>query len=139
VVDALIVTEVVEATVVVDAENVTDVVPAGTVTELGTVVLGSLEVKETDRPPAGALPLRVTVPVELEPPVTVVGFKVSPVKLGAFTVKVADLLALFRVPVIVTDVALATGVVVTLNVAEVAPPRTVTFVGTVPAALLAWS
>ena len=52
--------------------------PAGTVTLGGTVatVVSWLE-SATTRPPAGAAPLSVTVPVELSPPITVAGLSES--------------------------------------------------------------
>ena len=55
--------------------------PNGTVTVLGTVTeLVELEV-ETGVPPIPAGPLRVIVPVELVPPTTVVGDKLSEMRL----------------------------------------------------------
>ena len=51
----------------------TDDCPAGTVTVAGTWAAGSLELKVTTVPPVGAVPVRVTVPVELVPPVTELG------------------------------------------------------------------
>ena len=43
----------------------------------------------TVKPPAGAVLLIVTVPVEAAPPLTVVGFNVTPVTVGAVTVRFA--------------------------------------------------
>ena len=52
--------------------------PAGTVTLAGTVATPVLLLeRETTAPPLGAGPLRITVPVEDVPPVTLVGFSVS--------------------------------------------------------------
>ena len=48
---------------------------AGTVTELGTVAAGLELARVTTAPPAGAGPVRLTVPVEFCPPVTLDGFK----------------------------------------------------------------
>jgi hypothetical protein len=49
---------------------------------------------ETVEPPEGAAELRVTVPVELFPPVTLVGFRVTDETVGeelpGFTVKLVD-------------------------------------------------
>jgi hypothetical protein len=42
----------------------------------------------TESPPVAAGPLKVTVPVEAVPPVTVVGAKTTDVTVGAFTVNV---------------------------------------------------
>jgi len=48
--------------------------PAATVTEVATVAAAWSEVKLTTKPPAGALPVRVTVPVDGLPPTRLVGF-----------------------------------------------------------------
>lgn len=53
--------------------NVAVVAPAATETELGTVALALLDVNVTVVPLGPAAPLRVTVPVEEDPPTTVVG------------------------------------------------------------------
>ena len=74
-----------------------EVVSYGTVTLPGTVAAEGLLpvlVSATTVPPAGAYPLRVTVPVDVElaaPPTTLVGFKVKDVRPVAtgFTVSVA--------------------------------------------------
>jgi hypothetical protein len=42
--------------------KLTEAEPAGTVTEDGTVTVALLEASETEMPPEGALPLKVTVP-----------------------------------------------------------------------------
>jgi hypothetical protein len=47
--------------------------PAGTVRLAGTVLAVELSLSETDTPPAGAAPLKVTVPVEELPPATLAG------------------------------------------------------------------
>ena len=50
------------------------VAPAATVTLKGTVAAAVLSlVRETAAPPLGAGPLRVTVPIEGDPPVTLIG------------------------------------------------------------------
>ena len=51
--------------------------PAATVTVAGTVALAELEVSATTDPPVGAAELRVTVAVEVKPPVTLVGDNVK--------------------------------------------------------------
>lgn len=68
------------------------VAPAATVTEVGTVATPVFPlVSVTTAPPAGALPVSVTVPVEFAlPPTTVVGFSVSVETLGAVTVSVPE-------------------------------------------------
>ena len=64
-------------TVLVVTENVALVDPAGTVT-LGTTTWATpvlLLTRVTTAPPVGAGALRVTVPVEELPPMTLVGFR----------------------------------------------------------------
>ena len=68
----------------VDTVNVTDERPAGTVTVGGTVARVGLElVTVTTTPPAGAASVKRIVPVELTPPVTVLGRSVSDRSAGA--------------------------------------------------------
>jgi hypothetical protein len=81
--DAVIVTLVVLETARVETVKVALVVPAGTVTVLGTVAtLGLLLLRFTTNPPDGAGAVRVTVPVLLLPPTTLVGFSVRLLRLG---------------------------------------------------------
>ena len=69
------------------------VAPAATVIEAGTCATTPLLVpRETEIPPVGALPLRVTVPVELLPPSRDVGDKLTDCARGGFTVRFADAL-----------------------------------------------
>jgi len=88
----LIVAVTADATAVVETENVAVVFPEATVTEAGTVtpleVL--LLVSVTDVPLVGAELVSVTVPVELVPPVTVVGLKVTLESDGAVALTVND-------------------------------------------------
>ena len=73
------------------AVNVTPVLPAGIVTEAGTVAAPVLLlVNVTTIPAGGAGPVRVTVPVEFVPPVTVVGLRLSAFNAGRDTVNVAE-------------------------------------------------
>jgi hypothetical protein len=66
------------------------VLPEGTVTEVGTVAVAVLLlVRPTAIPPVGAGPFNVTVPVELVPPVTVVGLKLTELRAGGVTVNPA--------------------------------------------------
>jgi hypothetical protein len=63
--------------------------PPATVTLAGTVATEVLLlVRVTTAPPLGAKPLRVTVPVELFPPVTVDGLSETDVRLDGLTVSV---------------------------------------------------
>lgn len=58
--------------------NVVVVLPAGTVTVAGTWAAAVLLLESVSTaPPAGAIPFNVTVPAELLPPVTDVGFRVK--------------------------------------------------------------
>ena len=63
-----------EALVVVLTVKVAEVLPAVTVTLAGTVTLALLLERATTMPPVGAAPVNVTVPVELLPAATDVGF-----------------------------------------------------------------
>jgi hypothetical protein len=88
-----------EATVLVLIVNDAVVAPAATVTLEGTLAAIVLLLESvTTAPPDGAAPLRVTVPVEEFPPITLVGFSVSEESVGdggdaGVTVSEADLVA----------------------------------------------
>ena len=71
------VTGVEAVTVVVLTVNVPLVYPAMTVTLDGTVAADALLERLTTAPPLGAAPLRVTVPVDEDPPLTLVGLSAS--------------------------------------------------------------
>jgi hypothetical protein len=72
------VTEVEAETARVVTVNVALVAPAGTVTLAGTVATAVLLLeRETRAPPLGAGAFSVTLPVEGDPPLTLVGFGVS--------------------------------------------------------------
>jgi hypothetical protein len=72
---AEIATTVEELTGNVVIVNVAEVAPAATVTLAGTVAAAVLLLdRVTTAPPVGAAPLRVTVPVEVLPVVTLIGF-----------------------------------------------------------------
>ena len=89
-------TDVETITALVLTVNVALVAPAATVRLAGTVAAAVLSlIRETDAPPLGAGPLSVTVPVEGDPPVTLVGFSVSEerVRAGGSTVREAVLVA----------------------------------------------
>jgi hypothetical protein len=70
--------------------KVAAVVFAATVTLAGTLAAAVLLLdRVTTAPPAGAGPVKVTVPVEEVPPTTEAGFKVTELGAGAVIVKVA--------------------------------------------------
>ena len=111
------------------------VAPAGTVTVLGTLARLELLRSCTTTPPAGAGPLRVTVPVAVLPPTMLVGLIVSDWSVtledDGLTVRVAVRETPPAVAVIVTLVVLETARVETVKFALVAPAGTVTVLGTV--------
>ena len=116
--------------------KVAEVAPAGTVTLAGTVAAEVMLLdKVTTAPPEGAAAVRVTVPVEGVPPVTVVGFKVTDKTAGGLTVSVAPAVPL-NVAEIEGEAVAPTGNEVTVKVAEVAPAATVTLAGTVAAEVM---
>lgn len=112
------------------------VVPAGIDAVAGTVATEVVpEERLTVRPPAGAALLIVTVPVEVWPPATEVGFSVTVEIVGAVTPSV-PVIVFVPVPFgleaeTVTVLSEATAAVVAVNVAVVWPPATVTEAGTV--------
>ena len=76
-------------TPVVVIVKVAVVEPAATRTVAGRVADVLFDERLTESPPVGALPLKVTVPVEEVPPTTEVGETVKLVSVGAVTVNVA--------------------------------------------------
>jgi hypothetical protein len=86
-------TAVEAATALVLTGKVALVAPAGTVTLPATVAAELLLDSVTGAPPAGAGPFSLTVPVELLPPVTVVGLTLSELGMGGITVSEAVWLA----------------------------------------------
>jgi hypothetical protein len=132
---------VVEAvTLLVFTVNVALLAPAATVTLAGTVAAAALSlIRGTAAPPLGAGPLRVTVPVEGDPPVTLAGLSViaeSVAEPGGVTVSEAVLVTPAYNAEMVTDVEVVTLLVLTANVALLAPAATATLAGTVAAAVL---
>lgn len=128
---AVIVAVAEAVTVLVVTVNVAVVAPVATVTEVGTVALVEFEERVTITPADGAGPVRVTVPVEGEPPITDVGLRASAESEGGFTVRFAVLVMVPSFPVMVAIVAALTALVFTVNVADVEPAGTVTDTGTV--------
>ena len=128
---AVTVTMVCVATPTVVAVNVCDVIPAPNVTEAGTVTEGSPLLKETVIPPAGAGEASVTVPMELVPPVTAEGLKLTEATvIAATTVTFAVTMVVPVVAVTVTGVVAATVPAVTTKVWLFVPTGTTTFKGT---------
>jgi hypothetical protein len=136
----VIVTGVELVTAVVFTVNVALVAPAATVTLAGTVAAEAPLERLTTAPLLGAVPLRVTVPVEEEPPVTLLGLSVIEERVGAVpagvTVSVAVFVDVPRVAVMITEVEEVTAVVFTTNGWMVVPGATVTVEGTVAADML---
>jgi len=132
---AEIVTGVMAATAVVVTGNVAVVDPAAIVTLAGTDADVLVLESATDEPPSGATPLRVTVPVELAPPVKLAGTRASAATTGGLMVSTAICVAPPKAAEIVAVVTDATAVVITGNVELVAPAATVTLVGTIADAL----
>ena len=117
------------ATADVEMVNVAIFEPPATVTEARGVALELLDERLTTIPPVGAAPLSVTVPVEVEPPVTEVGLTLKLDGEGGVTVSVAVTDFPPAVAVMVAGVEDETGVVAIVKVAVVAPPATVTLAG----------
>jgi len=70
-------------TLLVVAVKDASVAPMGMVTLEGTAATaGLLLARETRAPPLGAGPLSVTTPIEGNPPTTVLGLRVSEVRVG---------------------------------------------------------
>jgi len=114
---------------VVDTVKPALVAPPVTVTLAGTVAIAVLLLESaTVAPPAGAAPLRVTVPVEAVPPVTLVGLRLNEERVaGGVTVRTAESLA----AQMVTQLGAVTELVETVKFPDVAPAGTVTLTGTV--------
>ena len=128
----MIVAEFGHRAILVFTVNIALVNPAGTVTLDGTVASeGLLLESATVTPPAGAGPLRVTVPVEEPPPVVLDGFSASEERTAGSTVIVAVWAAPPNTAETVDVVAAATGLVLTAKVALVVPSGIVTDAGTV--------
>src|SRR5262245_25442181 len=130
---AVIVTEVAVLTTGVVTVKFAVVAPAATVTFAGTEAEVELLLNVTAAPPAGAGVVRVTVPCELFPPVTLVGFSVSEDKEagggGGVTVIVAVRVMPLKVAEMVALFVVVTATVLMLKVVLVAPAATVNLPG----------
>ena len=110
--------------------NVAVLEPAAIATLAGTWAAAVLLLdRVTVAPLAGAGPLRVTVPVELFPPITELGLLLTEERAAALTVSVVVRVTPY-VPEMVTEVFAETGVVVIVNVALLEPAAIVTLTGT---------
>ena len=119
-------TDALDATADVVIVKVAVVAPDATVTLAGKCAAEVLLlVRVTTAPPDGAGPVKVTVPVEDVPPVTEAGLRPTELGTAAVTVKPAVCVEP-KVAEILSDALSATGVVVTVNVAVVAPALTLT-------------
>jgi hypothetical protein len=132
------VTEVAVLTLPEVTVKVTEVAPCGTVTVAGTPAAEVFELAtDTTAPPDGAAAVSVTVPVPDCPLTMVLGETETALRAVATgsTVRLKVAVPPEYFAVSVTDVTAFTLVVVTANVAEVAPCGTVTVDGTLAAAL----
>jgi hypothetical protein len=111
--------------------------PAATVTLAGTEATDVLLLERvTTVPPAGAGALRVTVPVDGVPPLTLEGFRVNELAASVATVSDAVFVIVPFLAVIVTVALDASVDVVIVKVAVLAPAGTVTLAGTCAADVL---
>jgi len=113
--------------------------PAATVTLAGTLPAALSLESNTCAPPEGAGPLSVTVPVEGDPPVTLIGLSATAESVAepcGATLSEAVLVTPAYIAEMVTEVELVTTLLLTVNVAPLAPEATVTLDGTVAAAVL---
>lgn len=99
--------------------NVAEVWPEATVTVAGTVADALEEEIETTVPLGAAGPLKVTVPVEVEPPIRVVGFRLNATKAAGLIVRLADWIDEPRVALTEATVTPLTPVVFAVNVVVV--------------------
>jgi len=112
------------------AVKFTESAPSGTVTVAGTDRPALLLTSDTITPPAGAIPVNVTLPTVDAPPFNV-DATVTVDKTGAATVMVFVTVVPFAVAVVVTTVFVSTTSADTGKVADEAPSATVTDAGIV--------
>jgi hypothetical protein len=130
----VIVTAVDTLTALVVAVKPAPVAPAATVTLAGTPAAALELESETSSPPVGAALVKLTVPCEVDPPVTLAGARLKELRLAGggagVTVTVAVRVTPFQAAVSVTAVEAVTAAVVTGKVVLVAPAAIVTLAGT---------
>jgi len=95
--------------------------PAPITTDLGTDATVLLLARVTFNPAEGAGPERVKVPRLFAPPPTVLGFKLSELKIDALIVRLAETDAVPTLAVTLATAVVPTGLVLQSKVAEVAP------------------
>ena len=118
-------------TTVVFTVKVALVRPAATVTLLGTVATEVVLLESvTVTPPVGAAPFRITVPVDVPPPFTVVGLRLIAESDAGVIVRFAFCVAPLNEAEILTVADPETGTVVIGKLALVAPAATVRLAGT---------
>ena len=78
------------ATGTVETVNVVEDCPAAIEIELGTVAERLLELRPTTVPPTPAIPLSVTVPVELTPPKTEAGLSATEASVAGVIVRFCE-------------------------------------------------
>lgn len=138
---AVIVTGVEVVTALVGIAKIALVAPCATDTLAGTVAAAVLLLdSDTANPPAGAADVKVSVPCEEVPPVTLVGFtdtaESAAGAAGGITVSVAVRVAPPNAPLMVAGVEVVTDTVLTVNATLVTPAATVTLAGTVATLVL---
>lgn len=122
--------EVTAVTLAVVMVNVALVTPAGTTTEAGTATTDGVSLaRVTDRPPAGAAPLSITLLVTDLPPTTLGGWIFNPVSVGGSTNNVPDPIPPPYLAEMSTTVLALTGVVVASKLAVDWPAGTRTKAG----------
>jgi len=127
----VIVAVVLVATAVVVIENVAVVAPPATVTVAGTVAADELELRSITSPADGAALEIVTVPVELAPPTSEVGFRVTDDTVGPLTFN-APVAVVRLIVALISPVTLCpTASVVAVKLTLLDPAGTVTDPGTV--------
>jgi len=133
--EAEIVEEVEMSTIDVLTVKDAELAPAGITTLEGTLAAPLLLKSATMAPPVGAALVRFTVPVEdSNPPITLEGLSVNEARASGgrgtgVTVSEADLVTPPEAPEMLTVVDASTALVLTVNVALVAPATTVTLDG----------